>query len=169
MKYIRKMGKAPWREQLGITGLETAIVLIAFVVVSSVFAFASLSTGLFSADKSKETIQAGLSEARGTIEVRAGMELKAVLSTGETAVAGEGAATGDTSYKLTKIPVLPGSEVIQSGSTVLTLGKDYTINYDTGRVTLTKEANVITATYSNYEISTADINVANSAGARPST
>ena len=31
----------------GITGLETAIVLIAFVVVSSVFAFAALSTGLF--------------------------------------------------------------------------------------------------------------------------
>ena len=56
--------------QRGITGLETAIVLIAFVVVSSVFAFAALSTGLFSADKSKETINAGLSEARGTLEVR---------------------------------------------------------------------------------------------------
>ena len=33
-------------DQRGITGLETAIVLIAFVVVSSVFAFAALSTGL---------------------------------------------------------------------------------------------------------------------------
>ena len=32
--------------QRGITGLETAIVLIAFVVVSSVFAFAALSIGL---------------------------------------------------------------------------------------------------------------------------
>ena len=58
------------RSQSGITGLETAIVLIAFVVVSSVFAFAALSTGLFSSDKSKETIAAGLSEARGTVEVR---------------------------------------------------------------------------------------------------
>ena len=58
------------RNQVGITGLETAIVLIAFVVVSSVFAFAALSTGLFSSDKSKETINAGLSEARGTLEVR---------------------------------------------------------------------------------------------------
>ena len=56
--------------QRGITGLETAIVLIAFVVVSSVFAFSALSTGLFSSDKSKETIQAGLSEARGTMEIR---------------------------------------------------------------------------------------------------
>lgn len=33
-------------DQRGITGLETAIVLIAFVVVASVFAFAVLSTGL---------------------------------------------------------------------------------------------------------------------------
>ena len=54
----------------GITGLETAIVLIAFVVVSSVFAFAALSTGLFSSDRAKETIREGLSEARGTLELR---------------------------------------------------------------------------------------------------
>jgi flagellin-like protein len=32
------------KNQQGITGLETAIVLIAFVVVASVFAFAVLST-----------------------------------------------------------------------------------------------------------------------------
>lgn len=31
------------RDQRGITGLETAIVLIAFVVVSSVFAFAAVT------------------------------------------------------------------------------------------------------------------------------
>ena len=63
--------------QRGITGLETAIVLIAFVVVSSVFAFAALSTGLFSADKSKETINAGLAEARGTLEMRGSIIAKA--------------------------------------------------------------------------------------------
>ena len=57
-------------EERGITGLETAIVLIAFVVVSSVFAFAALSTGLYSSDQAKETIRSGLSEARGTLELR---------------------------------------------------------------------------------------------------
>ena len=46
-------------DQRGITGLETAIVLIAFVVVSSVFAFAALSTGLFSSDKPKRPIPPG--------------------------------------------------------------------------------------------------------------
>ena len=65
-----KMIPTMWRDSRGITGLETAIVLVAFVVVSSVFAFAALSTGLFSSDKSKETILAGLSEARGTLELR---------------------------------------------------------------------------------------------------
>src|SRR5918996_5072506 len=58
------------RDERGITGLETAIVLIAFVVVSSVFAFATLSTGLFTTDKTKVTIHAGLSEARGTMELK---------------------------------------------------------------------------------------------------
>ena len=82
------MGRDPtstneW-DQPGITGLETAIVLIAFVVVSSVFAFAALSTGLFSSDKSKETIKAGLSEARGTLEVRGGLVL--AVNTGSNAV-----------------------------------------------------------------------------------
>ena len=62
-----------FRDQRGITGLETAIVLIAFVVVSSVFAFAALSTGLFTTDKAKETIHAGLSEARGTMELKGSM------------------------------------------------------------------------------------------------
>ena len=44
--------------------------MIAFVVVSSVFAFAALSTGLFTTDKAKDTIHAGLSEARGTMELK---------------------------------------------------------------------------------------------------
>lgn len=58
------------RRQEGITGLETAIILIAFVVVASVFAFTVLSTGLFSAERGKETVHEGLREARGTMELR---------------------------------------------------------------------------------------------------
>ena len=63
-----KRGLSPVSDQRGITGLETAIILIAFVVVASVFAFTVLSTGIFSAERGKETVFAGLSEARGTIE-----------------------------------------------------------------------------------------------------
>ncbi len=59
-----------WKNQRGITGLETAIVLIAFVVVSSVFAFAALSTGMFSSDKARETIRAGLAQTRSSMELK---------------------------------------------------------------------------------------------------
>ena len=57
------------REERGITGLETAIVLIAFVVVAAVFAFVVLSTGLFSSERSKETVYAGLAKTRGSMEL----------------------------------------------------------------------------------------------------
>ena len=86
----RLLGKAILRagNQRGITGLETAIVLIAFVVVSSVFAFAALSTGLFSSDKAKETIQAGLAETRGSMELKGSVIVSAV-TTGTTASAND--------------------------------------------------------------------------------
>jgi len=57
------------RDERGITGLETAIVLIAFVVVAAVFAFVVLSTGLFSSERGKETIFAGLAKTRGSMEL----------------------------------------------------------------------------------------------------
>ena len=59
----RATGRKSERQQ-GITGLETAIVLIAFVVVASVFAFTILSAGVFSSEANKQTIHAGLAEAR---------------------------------------------------------------------------------------------------------
>ena len=53
--------------QRGITGLETAIILIAFVVVASVFAFTVLSTGVFASERSKETIFAGLEQTKSSL------------------------------------------------------------------------------------------------------
>ena len=57
-------------QQHGITGLETAIILIAFVVVASVFSFTVLSTGVFASERSKETVYAGLEEAKSSLEPR---------------------------------------------------------------------------------------------------
>jgi archaeal flagellin FlaB len=56
--------------QKGITGIETAIILIAFVIVASVFAYVVLTAGLFSTQKANEAIHAGLEEAQSTIEVK---------------------------------------------------------------------------------------------------
>ena len=65
------------RGEDGITGLETAIILIAFVVVATVFAFVVLTTGIFSSERGKETVFAGLAKARGTMEVRGGVVVTA--------------------------------------------------------------------------------------------
>ena len=56
--------------QRGITGLETAIILIAFVVVAAVFAYTALSAGLFSTQKGQEAVYAGLKEAQSTLELK---------------------------------------------------------------------------------------------------
>jgi len=61
------------KEEKGITALETAIILIAFVVVASVFAFTMLSAGMFTTERSKEAVYAGLSQVRGTVELKGGM------------------------------------------------------------------------------------------------
>jgi flagellin FlaB len=67
----------------GITGLETAIILIAFVVVAAVFAYTALSAGLFSTQKSQEAVYSGLKEARSTLELR-GPVIATANNTGAT-------------------------------------------------------------------------------------
>ena len=72
MKRMQEMVRRG-REERGITGLETAIVLIAFVVVAAVFSFVVLSTGLFSSERGKETVYAGLAKTRGSMELTGGV------------------------------------------------------------------------------------------------
>jgi flagellin FlaB len=81
MDKILRLLKRASREEQGITGLETAIILIAFVVVATVFAFVVLTTGIFSSERGKETVFAGLEKARGTMELRGGV---VVTATGTT-------------------------------------------------------------------------------------
>jgi flagellin FlaB len=59
--------KSMVRAQRGITGLETAIILIAFVVVASVFAYTVLSAGIFSSEKGRETIESGIGNTTSAI------------------------------------------------------------------------------------------------------
>jgi flagellin FlaB len=77
-RYVRRVA----RDEAGITGLETAIILIAFVIVASVFAFVVLSTGLFSAERGKQTVLAGLEKASGNIEVRGSVSIQDVDTDG---------------------------------------------------------------------------------------
>jgi len=79
---LTRLFRSLHKKEEGITGLETAIILIAFVIVASVFAFVVLSTGLFSAERGKETVFAGLEKARGNLEVRGALTVTDVDTNG---------------------------------------------------------------------------------------
>ena len=104
MRHLR-ISRSAIREQRGVTGLETAIILIAFVVVASVFAFTVLSTGIFSAERGKETIHAGLRGARSSLELKGSVVAEGVtnktLSLADSAWTGFASttATADTTDK----------------------------------------------------------------------
>jgi len=51
------------------TGLEAAIVLIAFVVVAAVFSYVVLGAGFFTTQKSQETVYTGVAQATSNIQM----------------------------------------------------------------------------------------------------
>ena len=67
MKNLYSALNGLYKDNRGITGLETAIILIAFIVVAAVFAFTVMTTGLFSTEKAKTTAQAGIVQASSTL------------------------------------------------------------------------------------------------------
>ena len=71
------------KDEKGQTALETAIILIAFVVVASVFAFTILSAGSSSTEKGKQAIQAGLEGVQSSMNVKG--SIIAEGNTGNTA------------------------------------------------------------------------------------
>ena len=62
------------RGEKGITGLETAIILIAFVTVAAVLAYSVLSAGIFSAAKGQQAVYSGLSSAKASMELAGGVK-----------------------------------------------------------------------------------------------
>ena len=57
------------RKDEGFTGLEAAIVLIAFVVVAAVFSYVVLGAGFFTTQKSQEVVHTGVQQASSTLEI----------------------------------------------------------------------------------------------------
>jgi len=57
------------RNDEGFTGLEAAIVLIAFVVVAAVFSYVVLGAGFFTTQKSQETVYKGVEQATTNLQM----------------------------------------------------------------------------------------------------
>jgi flagellin FlaB len=104
-----------FKSQSGITGLETAIILIAFVVVAAIFAFTVLSTGVFASERSKETIYAGIEETKSSLSPK-----------GATVV-----ETGDVAGTTAVVKVTFNIAVSLSSSEIIDLSPPYTFD-DTG-------------------------------------
>jgi flagellin FlaB len=70
------------KNEKGFTGLEAAIVLIAFVVVAAVFSYVMLSAGFFTTQKSQEVVHTGVTQASSSLELSGD-----VVATSDAAVA----------------------------------------------------------------------------------
>jgi flagellin FlaB len=92
------------KNQSGQAALETAIILIAFVVVASVFAFAILSAGSASTEKGEQAIYSGLENVQSSMEIKG-------------AVIAEAAGTTVDSIVFTVSPVSGGEPVNLDDST----------------------------------------------------
>jgi len=55
------------KDENGFTGLEAAIVLIAFVVVAAVFSYVMLGAGFFTTQKSQEVVHTGVTQASSSL------------------------------------------------------------------------------------------------------
>jgi archaeal flagellin FlaB len=58
-----------YENEEGFTGLEAAIVLIAFVVVASVFSYVILGAGFFTTQKAQETIYRGVEQSTTNVQL----------------------------------------------------------------------------------------------------
>lgn len=57
----------------GMTGLETAIILVAFVITAAAFAFVVLNMGFLTAEKAQSVISAGMAEASSSMLMDSGL------------------------------------------------------------------------------------------------
>ena len=107
-------------DQRGVTGLETAIVMIAFVVVASVFAFSVLNIGLLSAGEVEQTVTGAMAETSSTLMLRG-----AIFAEGNA----DNTAIDAVRFTLTRAARSGGSVDLSSGGTVITyLDDDQVLN-----------------------------------------
>jgi flagellin-like protein len=166
---MRKLLKILHSKQKGITGLETAIILIAFVVVAAVFAYTVLSAGLFSTQKSQEAVYSGLKETQSTIE-----PMGSVVGYDKTAILANngGVATGApvilTNTNTITVTTLGGFTVTlpagvtgtaTSGTTTVT-GSPLALVAGANAVTTTGITGTFTIVFNTGSLSKVDITVA---------
>jgi flagellin FlaB len=96
-RFVKALGSFH-RGEKGITGLETAIILIAFVTVAAVLAYSVLSAGIYSSEKGQEAVYRGLEQAQASMQV-----------SGNVYCTGNGSSVDNVSFQIAS--VLAGEDV----------------------------------------------------------
>ncbi|MCQ1535942.1 flagellin [Methanosarcina sp. KYL-1] len=74
------------KDEKGFTGLEAAIVLVAFVVVAAVFSYVMLGAGFYTTQKSQEVVHTGVAQASSSLAPSGDVIVKGGDSTNVTNV-----------------------------------------------------------------------------------
>ena len=94
------------KNEKGFTGLEAAIVLVAFVVVAAVFSYVMLGAGFYTTQKSQEVVHTGVQQASSSVEL-----------------SGDLIAKGDNAVTPTKIDTLTVCLQLTSGGSSVDMAK----------------------------------------------
>jgi flagellin FlaB len=119
------------KDEKGFTGLEAAIVLIAFVVVAAVFSYVMLGAGFFTTQKSQEVVHTGVTQASSSVEL-----------------SGDVIAKGVTGNNITNITMFLQ---LTSGGSSVDMNRTLIV-YSSSRVAPTDLLNNSTADNKNYTI-----------------
>ena len=126
------------KDEKGFTGLEAAIVLIAFVTVAAVFSYVLLGAGFFATQKGQETVHTGVKQATSSMELVGSIVATGNISANkiENVTFTIQLAAGGQSIDLNKtvITVLVPSdgdfvELTYNNSTDLDKSSDYYVNW----------------------------------------
>lgn len=102
------------KDERGQTALETAIILIAFIVVASVFAFTILSAGSASTEKGEDAIYSGLSGVQSSMSIKGAV------------IAQDSTATGKVEKLVFSVALVSGGDPVDltdtSGNNVVVIG-----------------------------------------------
>ena len=103
------------RNESGQTALEAAIILIAFIVVATVFAFSMLSAGTESTERGNEAIYAGLEGVQSSLAIR-----------GDVIAKEDGTTAGQVGEVIFTLAIVSGGDPIDmtdtSGENVMIIG-----------------------------------------------
>jgi len=102
----------------GFTGLEAAIVLIAFVVVAAVFSYVVLGAGFFTTQKAQESVHTAVGQATSAVELSGPVMVQAGSTAG---------TVSNASFYLQLAAGGAAVDVTKIGYTVSTPAKIYTV------------------------------------------